>query len=70
MTDKTKEIIKKVAEKLLYVIIGAALSAGIINSDKLLDLMTKNEKTQTTTAVESYSTDATEVVEVKEVKAE
>jgi uncharacterized protein YhfF len=64
MTDKTKEIIKKVAEKLLYVIIGAALSAGIINSDKLLDLMTKNEKTQTTTVVESYTTD-TEVVEVK-----
>jgi uncharacterized protein YhfF len=64
MTDKTKEIIKKVAEKVLYVIIGAALSAGIINSDKLLDLMTKNEKTQTTTVVESYTTD-TEVVEVK-----
>lgn len=70
MTDKTKEIIKKVAEKVLYVIIGAALSAGIINSDKLLDLMTKNEKTQTATVVESYSTDAAEVVEVKEVNAE
>lgn len=65
MTDKTKEIIKKVAEKLLYVIIGAALSAGIINSDKLLDVMTKNEKTQATTVVESYSTDAAEVVEAK-----
>ena len=57
LTEQTKTMIKKAAEKILYVIIGAALSLGVINSDKILDLLASKEpaQAQVETAVESYN---------------
>ena len=55
MTDKVKNGIKKAAEVIMYLVIGALISAGILNADKIKEVVSKSEAKQVETAADAYA---------------
>ena len=66
MTDTVKKSIKKAAEIIMYLIIGGLISAGVLNVDKLKDLISHNEINQVETSANMYAEETVTSVEIAE----
>lgn len=61
MTDKIKTGLKKAAEIIMYLIIGALVTTGILKADKIKEILSKTETTKVETASATYTTETTTV---------
>lgn len=61
MTDKIKTGLKKAAEIIVYLIIGALVTTGILKADKIKEILSKTETTKVETASATYTTETTTV---------
>lgn len=61
MTDKMKTVLKKAAEIIMYLIIGALVTTGILKADKIKEILSKTETTKVKTASATYTTETTTV---------
>lgn len=67
MTDKTKKVLKKIGEIVIYLLVGAAAAAGVINFDKITDAFKAGETAKIEQSTQMYATDTVVKAEVKAV---
>lgn len=58
MSEKSKSIVKKIIEAVIYLVVGAGAATGVINYDKITDAIKKGEEAKAEQSAATYSADA------------
>lgn len=62
MSEKSKSIIRKIIEAVIYLAVGAGAATGIINYDKITNVVKKGEEIKAEQTAQAYSADTTKTM--------
>lgn len=65
MTDKTKTVVKKIVEIVVYLLVGATAATGVINFDKITDAFKAGESHKVEQSAQMYAADTVTAVTEK-----